>query len=161
MHTYAKRISSILCSLLLSGCALTSTAPNFNGLHDFDGSEAPVHINLTKAAVHFGVVLPFIGDASLDGTVEEFTKAAKKVGADRVRIVQSNETTLWWILPPFTFLFTPKFTNVAGDALTHPPTLFSGPHSSTDAACRPGNKTMSPPDGIGPSVDESGRIQSR
>jgi hypothetical protein len=112
---------SIICSLLLSGCALTSTAPNFNGLHNFDGSEAPVHINLTKVAVHLGVVLPLIGDASLDGTVEEFTKAAKKVGADRVRIVQSDETTLWWIFPPFTFLFTPKFTNVAGDALTQPP----------------------------------------
>jgi hypothetical protein len=91
-------------------------------LHKFDGSEAPVHINLTKVALHFGVVLPLIGDASLDGTVEEFTKAAKKAGADRVRIVQSDETTLWWIFPPFSFLFTPKFTNVAGDALTQPPT---------------------------------------
>jgi hypothetical protein len=42
---------------------------------------------LTKAALHLGVVLPFIGDASLEETVEEFTKAAKKVRADRVRIV--------------------------------------------------------------------------
>lgn len=77
--------------------------------------------------MHVGVVLPFIGDASLDGTVEEFTKAAKKVGADRVRIVQSDETTLWWIFPPFTFLFTPKFTNIAGDALTQPPKLCATP----------------------------------
>lgn len=112
---------SMLCALLLSGCALTSTASNFNGLKHFDGSDAPVHINLTKVALHLGVVLPFIGDASLDGTVEEFTKAAIKVGANRVRIVQSNETTLWWIFPPVTFLFTPKFTNVAGDALTQAP----------------------------------------
>jgi len=150
MLTCSKSVSSIFCSLLLSGCAMTSTAPNFNGLHDFDGSEAPVHINLTKAAVHLGVVLPFIGDASLDGAVEEFTKAAKKAGANRVRIVQSNETTLWWIFPPFTFLFTPKFTNVAGDALTQPPTLFSTAHSSTDAACRPEDKAMSPPRDIVP-----------
>lgn len=118
---------SIICSLLLSGCALTSTAPNFNGLKNFDGSEAPVHINLTKAAVHFGVVMPFIGDASLEGAVEEFTKAAKKAGADRVRIVQSDETTLWWIFPPISLIFTPKFTNVAGDALTQPPTLCAVP----------------------------------
>ena len=118
---HTTKFSAILCRLFLSGCALTSTAPNFNGLHNFDGSEAPVHINLTKVALHFGVVLPLIGDASLDGTVEEFTKAAKKAGADRVRIVQSDETTLWWIFPPFSFLFTPKFTNVAGDALTQPP----------------------------------------
>lgn len=84
----------MFCALLLSGCALTSTAPNFNGLKNFDGSEGMVHINLTKVAVHLGVVFPFIGDASLDGTVEEFTKAALKVGANRVRIVQSDETTL-------------------------------------------------------------------
>jgi hypothetical protein len=31
-------------------------------------------------------------------------------------LVQSNETTLWWILP-ISFLLTPRFTNVAGDAL--------------------------------------------
>jgi hypothetical protein len=118
---------SIIGSLLLSGCALTSTAPNFNGLKNFDGSEAPVHINLTKAALHFAVVVPFIGDASLDGAVEEFTKAAKKAGADRVRIVQSDETTLWWIFPPISFLLTPKFTNVAGDALTQPPKWCTAP----------------------------------
>lgn len=118
---------SIIGSLFLSGCALTSTATNFNGLHNFDGSEAPVHINLTKVALHLGVVMPLAGDASLDGTVEEFTKAAKKSGADRVRIVQSDETTLWWIFPPFTFLFTPKITNVAGDALRQPPTWCTAP----------------------------------
>jgi hypothetical protein len=118
-----QKLFLVCCLFCLSACALTSTAPNFNGLKHFDGSEAPVHINLTKVAVHFGVVMPFIGDASLDGTVEEFTKAAKQVRANRVRIVQSNETTLWWIFPPISFLFTPKFTNVAGDALTEPPTL--------------------------------------
>ena len=153
MRSYSKRLLLILSSLLLSGCALTSTAKDFNGLHNFDGSEAPVHINLTKVAVHFGVVMPFIGDASLDGTVEEFTKAAKKAGADRVRIVQSNETTLWWIFPPISFLFTPKFTNVAGDALTQPPTWFSDAHTSTDPACRPLNKTISPSDSIVPRTD--------
>jgi hypothetical protein len=108
-------VSSVLC-LSLSGCALTSTAPNFNGLKYVDGS-VPVHINMTKVALHFGIVVPFIGDATLDGAVEEFTKAAIKEGAQRVRIVQSNETTLWWILPPLSFIFTPRWTNVAGDAL--------------------------------------------
>ena len=55
---------------------------------------------MTKAAVHFGVVVPFIGDASLEGAARDFTEEAKKEGAKRVRIVQSNETTLWSILPP-------------------------------------------------------------
>ncbi|MBK9307907.1 MAG: hypothetical protein IPM58_12685 [Nitrospira sp.] len=78
---------------------------------------------MTKVAVHLGIVMPFIGDATLDGAVEEFTKAAKQVGANRVQIVQSNETRLWWIFPPFSLLLTPTFTNIAGDALTQPPRL--------------------------------------
>ena len=72
---------------------------------------------MTKVALHFGVVMPFVGDASLEGAVRDFTKEAKNEGAERVRIVQSNETTLWWILPPVSFVLTPRFTNVAGEAL--------------------------------------------
>ena len=102
--------------VLLSGCALTSRASDFNGLKDVEGSNA-VHINMTKFAVHFAVVVPFIGDASLKGAVRDFTEEAKNEGAQRVRIVQSNETTLWWILPPVSFVLTPRFTNVAGEAL--------------------------------------------
>ena len=113
---YALKLASTLLLLSLSGCALTSKAPDFSGLKDVEGSDA-VHINMTKAAVHFGVVVPFIGDASLEGAVRDFTEEAKKEGAKRVRIVQSNETTLWWILPPVSFVLTPRFTNVAGEAL--------------------------------------------
>lgn len=113
---YALKLASTLLLLALSGCALTSRAPDYNGLKDVEGSDA-VHINMTKVAVHFGVVVPFIGDASLEGAVRDFTKEAKKEGAERVRIVQSDETTLWWILPPISFVLTPRFTNVAGEAL--------------------------------------------
>jgi hypothetical protein len=113
---YTLKLASTLLLLSVSGCALTSKAPDFSGLKDVEGSDA-VHINMTKAAVHFAVVVPFIGDASLEGAVRDFTEEAKKEGAERVRIVQSDETTLWWILPPLSFLLTPKFTNVAGEAL--------------------------------------------
>ena len=113
---YALKLASTLLLLSLSACALTSKAPDFSGLKDVEGPDA-VHINMTKAAVHFGVVVPFIGDASLEGAVRDFTEEAKKEGAKRVRIVQSNETTLWWILPPVSFVLTPRFTNVAGEAL--------------------------------------------
>lgn len=113
---YPLKLAGTMLLVALSGCAFTSRAPDFNGLKDIDGSDA-VHINMTKAAIHFAVVQPFIGDASLKGAVRDFTEEAKKEGAERVRIVQSDETTLWWILPPVSFLFTPKFTNVAGEAL--------------------------------------------
>jgi hypothetical protein len=113
---YPLTLAGSLLLMAISGCAFTSRAPDFNGLKDIDGSDA-VHINMTKAAIHFAVVEPFIGDASLKGAVSDFTEEARKEGARRVRIVQSDETTLWWILPPVSFLFTPKFTNVAGEAL--------------------------------------------
>lgn len=113
---YSPKLAGTMLLLALSGCALTSRAPDFSGLKDVEGSDA-VHINMTKVALHFGVVVPFIGDASLEGAVRDFTKEAKKEGAERVRIVQSDETTLWWILPPVSFVLTPRFTNVAGEAL--------------------------------------------
>jgi len=109
----------ILGSSAVSGCALTSKAKDFHGLPNFDGSQV-VHINTTKIAIHALIFWPFIGDATLDGAVSEFTKEAKKQGARKVRIVQSNETTLWWIFPPISFFLTPRFTNVAGDALKDP-----------------------------------------
>jgi hypothetical protein len=113
---YGLKSASAIVLLSIAGCAMTSKAPDFSGLKDVDGSDA-VHIHMTKAALHFAVAVPFIGDASLEGAVRDFTEEAKKEGAERVRIVQSDETTLWWILPPVSFVFTPKFTNVAGEAL--------------------------------------------
>lgn len=68
-------LACVILSIALSGCALTSKATNFNGLKHVDGA-VPVHITTTKVALHFGIVLPFIGDATLDGAVEEFTKEA-------------------------------------------------------------------------------------
>jgi hypothetical protein len=115
--SFTRTLAGFVICLSVAGCALTSKAPNFNGLKELDGSDHLSHINMTKVAVHCAIVLPCIGDASLEGAVEDFTAEAKKDGAQRVRIVQSNETTLWWILPPISFLLTPRFTNVAGDAL--------------------------------------------
>ena len=117
---FSRILAGLLVCLSVAGCAITSKAPNFNGLKELDGSDHLSHINMTKVAVHCLIILPCIGDATLDGAVEDFTAEAQKVGAQRVRIVQSNETTLWWILPPISFLLTPRFTNVAGDALREP-----------------------------------------
>ncbi len=106
----------LVLATLLTGCALTHKATNFNGLNSVDGP-APVHINVTEYALHLFVVQPFLGNATLENGVDEFTDEAKKMGKSRVRIVQSSETRLWWILPPFSLILTPAWTNVAGDAV--------------------------------------------
>ena len=107
---------SLLLFISLAGCAMTSKATNFSGLRSVDGRD-PVHINTTKYALHFLVAFPLLGDATLNKTVAEFTEEARKLGSSQVRIVQSDETRLWWILPPITLLVTPAWTNVAGDAI--------------------------------------------
>jgi len=111
--------SSIIVWLLLvplASCTLSSTASDLHGLRDIEGS-IPTHINSTHYAIQLFVTTPFIGDASLKTAVSEFSKEAKELGGDRVRIVQSDTTRLWWILPPLSFIFTPSWTNVAGDVL--------------------------------------------
>jgi hypothetical protein len=112
------RLWTLVWALLvpLSACTLSSKASDFNGLRDIDNS-IPTHINSTHYALQLFVTVPFIGDASLKTAVSEFTREAKELGATRVRIVQSDTTRLWWILPPLSFIFTPSWTNVAGDVL--------------------------------------------
>jgi hypothetical protein len=110
-------LACLLISLSTYGCTFTSRAPDFNGLKAADGS-TPIHVNTTTFALHLFLTIPMLGDASLESGVRDFTQAARNEGASRVRIVQSNETTLWWVLPPLSLLFTPRLVNVAGDALT-------------------------------------------
>lgn len=105
-----------LLALLLTGCASTKHAKDFNGLSTPDGDA--YHLNTSKYALHilFGA-FPFIGDASIEQTVTDFTAAAKEDGASKVRIVSSDKSNWWFIFPPFSFLLTPVSTNVVGDAI--------------------------------------------
>ena len=98
------------------GCSISSKATNFSGLRSMDGDKL-THINTRNYAVHLFITKPMLGDATLQNTVKDFTAEAKKTGASQVRIVQSNETTLWYLLPPLTMIFTPVTTNVSGDAI--------------------------------------------
>jgi len=53
------------------------------------------------------VVLPFINDAGLDGAVEKFTKAAKKVGADRAGSIGRDDSVV-----DFHALFVPAHSEI-------------------------------------------------
>ena len=56
-------------------------------------------------------------DATLNATVQSFADEAKKAGATKVRIVQSDTSVMWYFPPILGFILTPVYTNVAGDAL--------------------------------------------
>jgi hypothetical protein len=99
-----------------AGCSISSKATDFSGLKGLDGDKV-THINTRNYAVHLFITKPLFGDATLQNTVKEFTEEAKKTGATKVRIVQSDEWTMWYLLPPLTLLFTPVTVDVAGDAI--------------------------------------------
>ena len=75
------------------------------------------HINTRNYAINLFMTKPIWGDASLNATVQSFADEAKKLGATKVRIVQSSEKVMWYFPPVLGFIFTPVYSNVAGDAL--------------------------------------------
>lgn len=109
-------IAVLFSSVFLTGCASTKHAKDFSGLTTPYGEA--YHLNTSKYALHllFGL-FPFIGDASIEQTVADFTTAAKEDGASQVRIVHSDKFNWWFVFPPFTLLLTPVSTNVVGDAI--------------------------------------------
>jgi hypothetical protein len=99
-----------------AGCTISNTAGDLRGIKGVDGDKL-THINTRNFAVNLFVVKPMWGDASLNSTVQAFADEAKKVGATKVRIVQSDETVMWYFPPILGFIFTPVYSNVAGDAI--------------------------------------------
>ena len=108
-------IGILLAVAFTSGCSMTTEAKDFNGLTTPDGNAT--HVSTTNIAIHLLFTDPVVGDATLPQTVADHTAAVKKTGASKVRIVQSNVTTYWWILPPFSFVIHPVVSNVASDAI--------------------------------------------
>lgn len=105
----------VIAVALVTGCSMTSRASDFSGLTTPDGTA--VHLNTTNYAIHWLFAKPLLGDASLQRTVRDCTGEAKSSGASKVRLVQSSRITMWWILPPISFVVHPVITNVAADAI--------------------------------------------
>jgi hypothetical protein len=99
-----------------AGCSITNTASDLRGIKGVDGDKL-THINTRNFAINLFMTKPIWGDASLNATVQSFADEAKKVGATKVRIVQSDESVMWYFPPLLGFIFTPVHSNVAGDAL--------------------------------------------
>ena len=101
--------------VLAVGCSTTSKATDFNGLTDLHGQKV-MHLNTSNVAIHLLFKDPILSDATLQQTVSDLTREAKEAGASQVRVVQSDTTTLWWILPPISFIVHPVLANAAADA---------------------------------------------
>lgn len=113
---YPASVMLILVLGVAAGCTISSTASDLRGIKGVDGDKL-THINTRSFAVNLLVTRPMLGDASLNSTVQHFADEAKKHGATKVRIVQSDETVMWYFPPILGFIFTPVYSSVAGDAL--------------------------------------------
>ena len=99
-----------------AGCSISNVASDPRGVKGVDGDHL-THINTRNYAINLFMSKPILGDATLNATVQSFADEAKKVGATKVRIVQSDTSVMWYLIPGLGFIFTPVYTNVAGDAL--------------------------------------------
>lgn len=113
---YSAMVMLALVMGVAAGCSISSTASDLRGIKGMDGDKL-THINTRNYAIHLFMTKPLWGDATLNTTVQSFADEAKKAGATKVRIVQSDENTMWYLIPILGFIFTPVSTNVAGDAL--------------------------------------------
>lgn len=113
---YSAMTMLVLIMGVAAGCSISSTASDLRGIKGMDGDKL-THINTRNYAIHLFMTKPLWGDATLNSTVQSFADEAKKHGATKVRIVQSDESTMWYLIPILGFIFTPVATNVAGDAL--------------------------------------------
>jgi len=113
---YSAMTMLVLVMGVAAGCSISSTASDLRGIKGMDGDKL-THINTRNYAIHLFMTKPLWGDATLNTTVQSFADEAKKHGATKVRIVQSDESTMWYLIPVLGFIFTPVATNVAGDAL--------------------------------------------
>jgi hypothetical protein len=106
------RWASVALLLLATACSFHSTATHWNGLRDADGK--PVFVKTTtNIGLNLLVILPFLGNTSLDSMVDETTRAIAKEGGDRARVIQSSSENYWYGSIPVTYVLTPIVTEIA------------------------------------------------
>ena len=88
---YSAMAMLVLVMGVAAGCSISSTASDLRGIKGMDGDKL-THINTRNYAIHLFMTKPLWGDATLNATVQSFADEAKKHGATKVRIVQSDET---------------------------------------------------------------------
>ena len=102
------------CLFLGSGCASNTHVDKFNGVPGMRGE--PVEYQQTTVwALHGLFIYPLSGDARLENVVNEFTAEARKRGATRINIEQTNSLAYWFIFPPISFFIHPVKTTVEGN----------------------------------------------
>lgn len=111
----ALRVRLLLATALLAmtpACAFHSVATHWNGRVGPDGE--PVYIRtVTNIGVNLAVILPVLGNTTIDAMVNEVTREVAIKGGDHVRVFQTATENYWYGFPPFTWVVTPVITDVS------------------------------------------------
>ncbi|GJM23064.1 MAG: hypothetical protein DHS20C15_29790 [Planctomycetota bacterium] len=123
MNALVRRSLLVLfLALLTSGCAFHSTARDWNGRLGTEG-QAIWYTATTKVTFNLFIVIPFIGDASVPGMINELTHEIEARGGDNLRIVQGTSENYWYGIPGLTIFITPVVSQVHAEWQPHPVSL--------------------------------------
>ena len=97
---------------LAASCAFHSTATHWNGRVGADGR--PIYVKATtNVGVNLFVLLPALGNSTIDAMLDETSAEIAERGSDRLRVIQTSSENYWYGLPPFTWILTPVVTQVS------------------------------------------------
>lgn len=106
------RLLAIPALLATTACSFHSTATRWNGMRDADGH--PVFVKTTtNIGFNLLIILPILGNTTIDSMLDETTAEIAKEGGSRVRVIQSGAENYWYGWSPFTWVITPVVTDVA------------------------------------------------
>ena len=109
-----RHVATTLALLLTTGCALHSTATEWNHRIGEDGK--PVfYTSTTKVGARFLIVVPFLGRLGIDGLVNDMTAEIAAKDGDHVRIVQGSTENYWYGFPPLTWIVTPVVSTLTAE----------------------------------------------
>jgi hypothetical protein len=112
----------LACAFAVSGCAFSTTAKRWNDR--LGPNDKPVfYKSTTKVGLNLLIAIPFFGDMSIDGLVDDLTAAIKEEAGDSVRIVQGTSENYWYGFPPFTWGVTPVISTVGAEYVPGPEAL--------------------------------------
>lgn len=109
---HRSRIALLLAPIACGACSLHSVATHWNGRVGPDG--VPVYVRtVTNIGLNILVVLPVLGNTSMDEMIDESTHAIAAQDSDHVRVIESSSENYWHGFPPLTWILTPVITEVA------------------------------------------------
>jgi hypothetical protein len=107
-----RRHGPALAAALLASCTFHDTATHWNGRVGLDGQ--PIHVKVsTNLGINLAVLLPLLGNTSIDAMIEQSSAAIGERGSDHLRVIQTTSENYWHGFPPFTWIVTPVITTIS------------------------------------------------